>query len=229
MYFCGAIDAAMYTLSEENYLKTIYDLSNGGITPVNTSAIAHALDTKAPSVTEMVKKLSEKGLAIYEKYQGCTLTSLGIKQAMRIVRKHRLWEVFLVKNLGMGWHEVHAIAEQLEHIQSETLIEKLDKYLGYPKFDPHGEPIPDKNGMIERSNHSRLSTLSVGSICVLKAVASDTTEFLQYLDSENLQLHSTIKILKIYAHDNSLKIEINHTFHTNISEKTANNLLVEII
>ncbi len=219
----------MYTYSEENYLKTIYELSNGGSTAVSTSSIALSLEMKAPSVTEMLKKLSEKGLAIYEKYQGCTLTEEGLQQAIYIVRKHRLWEVFLVKNLGMKWDEVHAIAEQLEHINSELLIECLDKYLGYPKFDPHGEPIPDKYGNIVNSNRVRLSHMEAGQSAVLKAVASDTPDFLQYLDSENLQLGFVIKVLKIYIHDSSLKIEINQTYQTNISEKTANNLLVEPI
>ncbi|MFN3951570.1 MAG: metal-dependent transcriptional regulator [Thermaurantimonas sp.] len=219
----------MYTYSEENYLKTIYELSNGGTTAVSTSSIALSLEMKAPSVTEMLKKLSDKGLSIYEKYQGCRLTEKGLQQAIYVVRKHRLWEVFLVKNLGMKWGEVHAIAEQLEHINSELLIERLDEYLGYPKFDPHGEPIPDKYGNIVKSNRVRLSHLETGKSAILKAVASDTQEFLQYLDSENLQLGFTIKVLKVYTHDSSLKIEINHTTQTNISDKTANNLLVEPI
>ena len=219
----------MYTWSEENYLKTIYELSNGGSTSVSTSSIALSLDMKAPSVTEMLKKLSEKGLAIYEKYQGCSLTEEGRQQAIYIVRKHRLWEVFLVRNLGMKWDEVHAIAEQLEHIDSELLIERLDAYLGYPKFDPHGEPIPDKDGNIAKSNRVPLSHLETGQSAILKAVASDTPEFLKYLDAENLQLGFIIKVLKIHSHDNSLKVEINRSFQTNISEKTANNLLVEPI
>lgn len=219
----------MYTYSEENYLKTIYELSKGGAEPVSTSSIAQSLDMKAPSVTEMVKKLSEKGLTVYEKYQGCTLTKEGLQQAIYIVRKHRLWEVFLVRNIGLKWDEVHAIAEQLEHIKSEILIERLDEYLGFPKFDPHGEPIPDKNGNIAKVNYVQVSELEEGRAAMLKAVASDTPEFLQYLDAENIRLGSDIKVLKIYSHDNSRKIEVNNSHKTNISEKTANTLLVEPI
>ncbi|GCD76592.1 iron-dependent repressor [Thermaurantimonas aggregans] len=219
----------MYSLSEENYLKTIFDLSNGGTTPVSTSAIAAALDAKPPSVTEMIKKLTDKGLTVYEKYQGCLLTEQGRHLAVRIVRKHRLWEVFLVQNLGMGWDEVHSIAEQMEHIQSDALIEKLDEYLGFPKFDPHGEPIPDRNGNIARNNYEKLSLMNEGDSGVLRAVTCDTTDFLQYLDTENVCLGCIVKILKKYPHDSSLKIEINRTKSTNISQKTAELLLIERI
>lgn len=217
----------MYSLSEENYLKTIFDLSNGGATPVSTSAIAAALDAKPPSVTEMVKKLTDKGLTFYEKYQGCILTEAGKNLAIRIVRKHRLWEVFLVQNLGMGWDEVHTIAEQMEHIQSDALIEKLDEYLGFPKFDPHGEPIPDRYGNIARNNFEKLSLLAEGDSGILRAVSCDTTDFLQYLDAENVCLGCVVKILKKFPHDNSLKIEINRTKNINISQKTAELLLIE--
>ena len=136
----------MLTLTEENYLKAIYRLSEGGAKAVLTNEIAELMSTKAASVTDMIKKLSLKNLIGYEKYYGVTITKQGKSEALMVIRKHRLWETFLVEKLHFSWHEVHDVAEQLEHIQSHLLIEKLDEFLGYPTSDPHGHPIPDKNG-----------------------------------------------------------------------------------
>jgi DtxR family Mn-dependent transcriptional regulator len=137
------------TISEENYLKVIYHVSLVAPKGVSTNAIAGMLDTKASSVTDMLKKLADKNLVSYQKYQGVTLTDEGLHKAKMIVRKHRLWEVFLVEKLQFSWDEVHEIAEELEHIQSEPLIDKLDAFLGFPSVDPHGDPIPDANGAIK--------------------------------------------------------------------------------
>lgn len=213
--------------SEENYLKAIFELSDFGKNPVSTTALAKALEAKAPSVTEMVKKLSEKGLALYEKYQGCILTEAGNAMALQVIRKHRLWEVFLVKKLGMGWDEVHQIAEQLEHIQSETLIDRLEVYLGFPKYDPHGEPIPDKYGQLEQIDLLRLCDLKVNSFATVKSVADDSEDFLRFLDEEGIVLGSVIHILRLNTHDGSLKIRVNNQRSLNISRHTAEKILVK--
>ena len=138
------------TFSEENYLKTIYHLTIISDSEISTNAIAEKMETKASSVTDMLKKLAEKDLVDYKKYQGVSLTEKGKLSAKMIVRKHRLWEVFLVEKLDFSWDEVHDIAEQLEHIKSEKLINKLDDFLGNPTEDPHGDPIPDKNGKLPK-------------------------------------------------------------------------------
>src|SRR5262245_38075112 len=136
----------MSTFTEENYLKAIYHLSDGGVKAVFTNDLAEAMQTKAASVTDMIKKMSARELVHYERYYGVKITNKGKLKALQIIRKHRLWETFLVQKLGFAWDEVHEVAEQLEHIQSEGLINKLDEYLGFPKADPHGDPIPDQNG-----------------------------------------------------------------------------------
>ena len=154
------------TISEENYIKVIYHLSLVSPKGVNTNAIAGMLDTKASSVTDMLKKLAEKELVSYQKYQGVTLTDKGFYSAKMIVRKHRLWEVFLVDKLNFSWDEVHEIAEELEHIKSENLINKLDAFLDFPLFDPHGDPIPNADGEIKKINKLLLSCLLYTSRCV---------------------------------------------------------------
>lgn len=152
----------MFTYSEENYIKTIFHLEQKALEGVSTNAIAEQMDTKASSVTDMIKKLSEKGVINYVKYQGVTLTQEGRKTALSIIRKHRLWEVFLVETLDFSWDEVHEIAEQLEHIHSEKLIDRLDKLLDFPKYDPHGDPIPTKDGTFSERDKILLSELTVG-------------------------------------------------------------------
>ena len=171
----------MYSLSEENYLKAIFHLQKHSKAGVSTNALAEEMQTKASSVTDMVKKLSDKDLVVYKKYQGVYLSETGLKTALQIVRKHRLWEVFLVEKLNFTWDEVHDIAEELEHIKSEKLISELDKFLDYPQRDPHGDPIPDAEGNFQVSNKTLLSNLKKGEIGTLVGVKDSSTEFLKYL------------------------------------------------
>jgi DtxR family Mn-dependent transcriptional regulator len=216
----------MFTQSEENYLKAIYHLeliSNKG---VSTNAIAKKLTTKASSVTDMIKKLSEKEVLIYKKYKGVQLTVLGKKTAANIVRKHRLWEVFLVDKLNFSWDEVHDIAEQLEHIQSRRLTDELDAFLGFPKRDPHGDPIPDKEGNLNTIEKSLLSTLKEGESGICVGVNDSSSEFLQFLDKQEIVLGQKVKVLEKEPFDDSLSIEINE-IKFSISNKIANNLYIQ--
>ncbi|MBM6500017.1 metal-dependent transcriptional regulator [Flavobacterium macrobrachii] len=213
------------TTSEENYLKVIYHLSQVSPKGVNTNAIAGMLDTKASSVTDMLKKLSDKDLVSYQKYQGVTLTENGFRSAKMIVRKHRLWEVFLVEKLGFAWDEVHDIAEELEHIKSETLINKLDEYLHFPSFDPHGDPIPDVNGVMKKVNKLLLSEVELHKEYQCVGVKHSSSEFLQYLDKQKIALGSKIVVKEKESFDDTLLVEVNSKEIT-ISNKIANNLYV---
>ena len=184
------------TSSEENYIKVIYHLSHVSPKGVNTNAIAGMLETKASSVTDMIKKLTEKGLLIYQKYQGVNLTEHGLLTAKLIVRKHRLWEVFLVEKLQFSWDEVHEIAEELEHIKSDKLINKLDAYLGFPLEDPHGDEIPNKNGEILIIDKKLLSEGVVEKKYICVGVKDTSKEFLQYLDKQKISLGTKLKIIQ---------------------------------
>lgn len=214
------------TYSEENYLKAIYHLSLLQKQGVSTNAIAAMVESKASSVTDMIKKLADKELVIYQKYQGVLLTDKGLLAAKMIVRKHRLWEVFLVEKLDFSWDEVHDVAEELEHIQSEKLINKLDAFLGFPTEDPHGDPIPDKNGNIAKIEKQLLSELEVGKSGICVGVKDSSSSFLQYLDKQQIALGSEIKIVAKESFDNSLTIAVN-TKEILISNKIASNLFVK--
>ena len=214
------------TTSEENYLKVIYHLSNLSPKGVNTNAIAAMLDTKASSVTDMLKKLSEKDWINYQKYQGVSLTDKGKLNAKIIVRKHRLWEVFLVEKLGFAWDEVHEVAEELEHIKSEKLINQLDQYLNFPSFDPHGDPIPNAKGEIIKIEKQLVSEIEVGNTITCVGVKDTSVDFLQYLNKQNISLGTKIKVLEKEPFDGTLKIEINNSVLV-ISDKIANNLYVK--
>ncbi|MDR0802155.1 metal-dependent transcriptional regulator [Fluviicola sp.] len=197
------------TQSEENYLKAIFTLSQEEKGSILTNDLAEKMTTKASSVTDMLKKLKEKNLLEYQKYQGCQLTPLGRFYALAIIRKHRLWETFLVDKLNFGWEEVHEIAEQLEHIQSLELTNRLDKFLGFPKVDPHGEPIPEKDGKIEMvANRILLCEAIPGTKVIVMGVENDQTEFLQYLSKIGLNLGTQIEILDKLSFDGSILIEI---------------------
>lgn len=213
------------TFSEENYLKTIYHLTTILETEISTNAIAEKMETKASSVTDMLKKLAEKDLVNYKKYQGVSLTEKGKLAAKMIVRKHRLWEVFLVDKLDFSWDEVHDVAEQLEHIKSEKLINKLDDFLGNPTEDPHGDPIPDANGTIIKIEKQLLSEIGIGKKTICVGVKDTSPEFLQYLDKQKIALGSTFKILEKEIFDDSLLVEVDAKELT-ISHKIANNLFV---
>jgi DtxR family Mn-dependent transcriptional regulator len=216
----------MFTLSEENYLKAIYHLESDSKNGISTNAIAKSLKTKASSVTDMVKKLSEKEVVLYVKYQGVTLTAFGKKTAANIVRKHRLWEVFLVKKLNFSWDEVHEVAEQLEHIKSAKLINQLDALLGFPTHDPHGDPIPDKEGNLKTVEKSLLATLSKNESGICIGVDDSSSEFLQFLDKKGITLGKKITILDKEDFDDSLSIEIDGE-KLSISKKIANNLYIK--
>ncbi|PJE41386.1 MAG: iron-dependent repressor [Flavobacterium sp.] len=214
------------TTSEENYLKVIYHLSQVSPKGVNTNAIAGMLETKASSVTDMLKKLSDKDLVSYQKYQGVTLTENGFLSAKMIVRKHRLWEVFLVDKLQFSWDEVHEIAEELEHIQSIALIDKLDAFLGHPDFDPHGDPIPNRQGEIKKTSKLLLSEAELNQEYHCVGVKDSSSEFLKYLDKQKIALGSVFKVIEKESFDDTLTVEINAQEKI-ISNKIANNLYVQ--
>ncbi|MFE3871390.1 metal-dependent transcriptional regulator [Flavobacterium sp. ZS1P70] len=215
------------TFSEENYLKTIYHLTIISDSEISTNAIAEKMETKASSVTDMLKKLAEKDLVNYKKYQGVSLTEKGKLSAKMIVRKHRLWEVFLVEKLDFSWDEVHDIAEELEHIKSEKLINKLDDFLGNPTEDPHGDPIPDVNGRIIKIEKQLLSELHENQIGICVGVKDTSSEFLKYLDKQGIALGSKIEIIAKESFDLSVKIKVD-TNDLTISNKIASNLFVKL-
>ena len=216
------------TFSEENYLKTIYHITAASGVEVSTNAIAEKMETKASSVTDMLKKLAEKELIVYKKYQGVLLTEKGKLSAKMIVRKHRLWEVFLVDKLQFSWDEVHDIAEQLEHIKSEKLINKLDDFLGNPTEDPHGDPIPDANGKINKVEKLVLAELNENQIGICIGVKDSSTQFLKYLDKNQITLGSKIAVLAKEEFDLSLRIKVEEKTVT-VSNIIANNLYVKIV
>ncbi len=216
----------MVTQSEENYLKTIYHLGKQGVEAVSTNAIAEQMETKASSVTDMVKKLAEKDLANYVKYQGVSLTKVGRLTAASVIRKHRLWEVFLVNKLKFSWDEVHEVAEQLEHIKSEQLIDKLDEFLDFPKVDPHGDAIPDKEGNFAKISKKLLSECASGEEGIFVGVKDSSASFLQYLDKQHISLGDKIKILHREEFDQSVEIMVNSSL-LNISQKTATNIYLQ--
>ena len=215
----------MLTFSEENHIKSIFHLSTISEEVVSTNSIAENLNTKASSVTEMLKKLSEKSLIVYKKYHGAQLTELGRKTALNIIRKHRLWEVFLVEKLNFKWDEVHDIAEQLEHIRSEKLTNKLDKFLDFPTQDPHGDPIPNPAGFIKFTPKLKLSDLNIGETGKFIGVKDSSSTFLKYLDKRKISLGCNIKVLYREDFDQSLHIGLDDTNLT-ISIKSASNLYI---
>jgi DtxR family transcriptional regulator, Mn-dependent transcriptional regulator len=217
----------MVTLSEENYLKAIYHLGKQGTIAVSTNAIAEKIESKASSVTDMVKKLADKDLANYIKYQGVSLTNKGRLAAALVIRKHRLWEVFLVQNLNFSWDEVHDVAEQLEHIKSLKLVNELDAFLGYPTHDPHGDPIPDKDGNYTPLKSVNILEINAGNEGVLSLVKDSSDVFLRYLNKNNLALGDTIKILEFEPFDNSLTIETKQKKMI-ISKEVAQNLYLSL-
>lgn len=216
----------MHSVSEENYIKAIFHLQDGKML-VSTNEIAGRMNTKASSVTDMLKKLSDKKLAEYIPYKGARLTENGVRCANQIIRKHRLWEVFLVEKLDFSWDEVHEVAEQLEHIQSQKLIDQLDKHLDYPKKDPHGDPIPDSNGNYEVINKTLLSQLKKGDKGTLVGVIDTSSNFLNYLDKHSIQLGTQIEVLEREDFDNSFTLQVNAK-SLQVSQQIADNLYLKI-
>jgi len=213
--------------TEENYLKAIYKLSEAEPgTEVSTNRIADVLQTRAASVTDMLRRLGEKGLLHYQRYRGVSLTQEGRQVALLTIRKHRLWEVFLVQKLGFNWDEVHDVAEEMEHLQSPLLIARLDEFLGFPQLDPHGDPIPSEDGAMRRPKNRLLADLNPGDSGTLVAVRNTSPPFLQYLDKAGLSLGTCIEVLDKAAFDNSLEINVDQQRKTLISAEVSRNLFV---
>ncbi len=216
----------MYSVAEENYIKAVYHLQNKAKT-VSTNALAEHLTTKPASVTDMLKKLKVKNLLEYEPYHGVRLTSGGKRVALEIVRRHRLWEFFLVNNLDFGWDEVHEIAEHLEHVQHPLLIEKLDAFLGRPAFDPHGDPIPDMYGKMAAVTYQSLTDINPGVSVVFSSVGTQTPDLMAMLQHKRLKLGDTIEVMERFDFDQSLEIKVNDTVLISLSYKLARYVLVK--
>ena len=216
----------MYTIAEENYIKAVYHLQQSGQN-VLTNDLAAALHTRPASVTDMLKKLEAKELLTYQKYYGVQLTERGRKLALTIIRRHRLWEYFLVNHLQFGWDEVHDIAEQLEHVQSQPLADKLDAFLGYPRFDPHGDPIPDQKGKIATQAQVSLLQLKLNQPAEVCAVGSQSAELLEMLKQKHLHIGAMVTVTQYYAFDQSLEIIVANQPAFNISEPVARQLFVK--
>lgn len=216
-----------YSVSEENYLKSIFHLQQNGEN-VTTNELGRHLGTTAASVTDMMKKLQAKKLLLYVPYKGFRLSKQGNNVAIDIVRRHRLWEFFLAEKLHFGWDEVHALAEQLEHVSSSQLIDKLEVFLNYPRFDPHGDPIPDKNGKIVFQESINLLKLEVKQIAEICAVTEQESSLLEIMKEKKLAIGTRVEIKKKFAYDNSLELFVNNKI-INISEKIANAVFVKIL
>lgn len=212
--------------TEENYLKAIYMLSSDRDQAVSTNGISNRLQTKPASVSDMLKKLSKKEVINYQKYQGVSITEKGRKLALEVIRKHRIWEVFLVKTLKFQWDEVHDMAEQLEHIQAPLLISRLEKFLGYPKYDPHGDPIPNENGEITTKPRVELISLNPGQSGKLAMVKDSGTLFLQYLDKIDLHLGDRITVVEKMGYDGSIVVNLKGKKDVNLSLQVAKNLVL---
>ncbi len=216
----------MQTLSEENYLKVIYHLDKQGLKKITPTAIAEALNNNPASVVDMIKKLADKKLIQYEKTKGVKLTEKGRSIAVLIVRKHRLWEAFLLEKLGYGWDEVHEIAEQLEHVQHPELADRLDKFLGFPQYDPHGDPIPKANGETAITFKTLLAEIEDGKSCKVVAVKDTSPSFLQYLKKLDIGIGTKITLVEKIPFDQSIVIIIGKDVKTTVSRIFAENLVV---
>ncbi len=216
----------MPSISKENYLKTIFIRNQSEKKPVSTTEIASRLEISNAATSEMAKKLAESGLIKYEKYKGLQLTKKGEKIAIDVIRRHRLWELFLVKVLNLNWAEVHDEAEKLEHISSEKLIDKIDEFLNYPDFDPHGEPIPRKNGKLPVIPETKkLSEAEIGKKYQIAKVDDSSNELMNYLMKIGVKLNETVQVLEKLSFDNSLVIELNGQ-RINLSEKVTESIFV---
>jgi len=217
------------SVTEENYLKAIYKLAEKMPEKnfVSTNAIAQQMQTAAASVTDMIQRLNEKTYVRYQKYKGAKLTEKGNSRAKQLLRKHRLWEVFLLEKLHFTWDEVHDIAEQLEHIQSEDLTNRLDAFLNYPKFDPHGDPIPDAEGNVQYQAQQELSELQLHDTGIIVGVKEHQSAFLQYLAEQQLVLGTKVQLVKRFSYDQSLRLLVNGELTITISHQVSKNLFVQ--
>jgi DtxR family transcriptional regulator, Mn-dependent transcriptional regulator len=217
----------MISQTEENYLKAIYKITESEGKSASTNAIAAAMNTAAASVTDMIGRLDKKGFVNYVKSKGATLSPEGEIAAKSLVRKHRLWEVFLCEKMGYAWDECHELAEELEHIQSDDLINRLDKFLGKPQYDPHGDPIPDAEGNFTLRSQVLLSEMTVGSKGVVVGVKEHGSAFLQFLDRQKLILGAKVKVLEVFEFDDSVKILLNDTTELTVSNKVSQNIFLK--
>jgi DtxR family Mn-dependent transcriptional regulator len=214
-----------YSVSEENYIKTIYHLQQE-TERVNTMLLATTLDTKPASITDMLKKLKTKRLLDYKPYYGFKLSAEGNKVALGIIRRHRIWEFFLAEKLKFNWEEVHEMAEDLEHVSNKKLIDKLDAFLGFPKFDPHGDPIPDQDGKIQKEDHVLLSELKVKAQGRVTKIKSHSKKIMDLIAHQQINIGSKITVKKVFEFDESMEILIDGKITKNISEQLANNIFI---
>jgi DtxR family transcriptional regulator, Mn-dependent transcriptional regulator len=216
-----------YSPSKENYLKAIFHLQEEDGT-VTTNALANELQTRAASVTDMLKKLKTQKLLLYEKYQGFKLSHEGKKVALQIIRKHRLWEYFLVEKLHFGWEEVHEMAEELEHISSKKLIDRLDEFLGFPKTDPHGDPIPDSTGKLAMTQQISLANAPFNITAEVSSISDQSVEMLELLKHKSIAIGTKLEVRRKFAFDNSIELKIKNQATITISEDVAKNVFVII-
>lgn len=216
----------MLSHTEENYLKAIYHLAVEDKKEVSTNSISGSMNKKPASVSDMLKKLSQKKLIYYEKYKEITISKEGIKIALQIIRKQHLWEVFLVEKLKFNWDEVYEIAEELKHIKSAQLIERMDEFLHFPQYDPHGNPIPDVNGQIKEKKQILLSQLLPDTDGIVTGVKGSSTSFQKYIDKVGIHLGVKIRVLEKIEFDSSLEIEINNNKTFIVSQKVSDNIFV---
>lgn len=209
------------SVAEENYIKSIYHLQQS-FESVTTNALADHIKTKPASVTDMLKKLQQKNLLNYNPYKGFKLSKEGNKAALNIIRRHRLWESFLVNQLQFSWEEVHEVAEQLEHVTSRKLVDKLDSFLGFPKFDPHGDPIPDSNGKINQQAQMPLTELPLNTIAVITSVQNQSSDLLAFLSNRNMHIGTKLEIKQKLSFDNSIEVKIKNRQSFHVSEQVAN-------
>ncbi|MFD0795307.1 metal-dependent transcriptional regulator [Mucilaginibacter litoreus] len=218
----------MHTLSEENYLKCIYRLAQDKGQKITPTAIAEALGNNPASVVDMIRKLTDKHVITYDKKKGVELTTQGQNDAAMIVRRHRLWEVFLLEKLGYRWDEIHDIAEDLEHIKDASLADRLDKFLGFPEYDPHGDPIPKANGKMAKRFSTTLADIKPGAHCSVVAVKDTSSQFLQYLQKLDINIGTKIHLIEKIQFDSSLVISIAGGDHKTVSQKFGESLLIDI-
>jgi DtxR family Mn-dependent transcriptional regulator len=216
------------TSAEENYLKAIYHLSDGGKKGVSTNDVSAEMKTKPASVSDMLRKLGEKEVIEYRKYYGLHITEEGKKLALQTIRKHRLWEVFLVEKLKFSWDEVNEVADELSHVKSKVLIQRLDEYLGFPKFDPHGDPIPDEYGDVRARPRQLLNELDLGSTGQIVAVKDSSPAFLRYLDKVGAYIGARIKVMDKTEFDGSVEILVDNKKSIFMSKDVAGNILVMV-
>ena len=218
----------MPTITKENYLKAVYFL-NEKDSEISITDLGREMEVSTPTANNMVKKMQDKGWVSYEKYKPLKLTEKGRQQAALIIRKHRLAEMFLARVMGFGWEEVHDIAEELEHIRSEQFFDRMDELLGYPTIDPHGSPIPDKDGQVASKNYSKLSDIQEGQTVRVCSLSDSSTELLLFLNSRQIKLGTELKVLKLISYDKSMELRTDLQGNFMLSREVCENLLVEVV